>query len=138
MDKKAKIKLELVDVFGLPINDKANVVLTCLDLTDKQRVEADASSPLVIPNLIGPPNNRYRLDIEIPGYRAVTFIKSAQEVKNPESQVVFFAVDPSRVSASAIPRFRKVAGRRTHSAGTERQRVEPGGKARQSALRRLR
>jgi hypothetical protein len=105
MDKKGKIKLELVDVFGEFIPEKADVVVTSLDLTDKQRAEADASTGFVIPNLIGPPKNRYRVDIDLPGYRSVTFIKNAVESKNPQAQVVFFAVEPRRVIRTEFPAF---------------------------------
>ena len=108
MDKKAKLKLALVDVFGKGINEKADIVLTCLDLTDKQRFEADASAPVVIPNLIGPPNNRYKVEIDLPGYQSVTFVKNAKEVKNPESIVTFFAIEPRRVIRTEFPEFEKL------------------------------
>jgi len=106
MDKKAKIKLELVDVFGKAIAEKADVVVNCLDLTDRQRfADVDASAAFVLPNLIGPPRNRYRVDIDLPGYRSVTFVKNAQEVKNPDTHVVFFAIDPRRVIRTEFPAF---------------------------------
>jgi hypothetical protein len=110
MDKKAKIKLELVDVFGKAITEKADVVVNCLDLTDKQRVaDADASAAFIIPGLFGPPRNRYRVDIDLPGYRSVTFIKNATEAKNPDTHVVFFAVDPRRVIRAEFPTFANLA-----------------------------
>ena len=110
MDKKGKLGFELVDVFGQFIQEKADITLDCQDLTDKQRAEADASAPFVIPNLVGPPNNRYRVEISVPGYRTVSFFAAARETETPERRVVFLAIDPRKVVRVAFPAFEEIAG----------------------------
>ena len=108
MDKKAKLKFEVLDVFGDFIQEKATVTLDCQDLTHKLRADADFSSPFLVPALIGPPNNRYKIQIDAPGYRPAGFFTSAQEVDSPESRVVFMAVDPSKVVRVGFPDFEKI------------------------------
>jgi len=105
MDKKAKLKLELVDVFGDFVAEKAEIFLDCQDLTDKQRVEADAAAPFVIKGLIGPPNNRYRVEVNVPGYHTVSFFAAAQEAANPASRVIVLAIDPRKVIRVDFPGF---------------------------------
>jgi hypothetical protein len=105
MDKKAKLAFELVDVFGDFVNENAEIMLECQELTDRQRARADASGRFVVPGLIGPPRNRYKVQIEVPGYRFVSFFASAQEKETPDGRVVFLAVEPAKVIRVQFPEF---------------------------------
>ena len=108
MDKKAKLKFEVLDVFGNFIQEKATVTLDCQDLTHKLRADADFSNAFVVPELIGPPTNRYKVQIDAPGYRPAGFFTTAQETSSPESRVVFLAVDPGKVVRVGFPDFEKI------------------------------
>jgi hypothetical protein len=105
VDKKAKLSFEVVDVFGDFIPETATATLDSHDLTHKLRADADASKPFTIPGLLGPPNNRYKVQIDVPGYRSVSFFASAEETGEPETRVVFFAVDPKKVVRVEFPDF---------------------------------
>jgi hypothetical protein len=107
MSRKGKLGLELVNVFGEPIQRMASIALDCQDLTHKPRATANASAPFVIPDLHGPPNNLYKVQIEVPGYRTVGFFASAQETKTPATRVVFLAVDPKKVLPD-FPPFERI------------------------------
>jgi len=105
MDKKGKLGLELVNVFGESVQEKAVITLECQDLTDRQRADAQASGPFVIPGLHGPPTNLYKVQIDVPGYRTVSFFASAEETATPANRVVFLAVDPNKVMRVQFPGF---------------------------------
>jgi hypothetical protein len=110
VEKNAKLRFELVDVFGEFIQDRATVTLDCQDLTHKLRADPRASSRFVVPELIGPPNNHYQILVEVPGYRPAGFFASAQETKTPEPLVVFLVVDPKKVLRVEFPVFDAIAG----------------------------
>ena len=107
MSKKGKLGFELVNVFGEGIQENATVTLECQDLTDRRRADADASGPFVIPDLHGPPNNLYKVQIDVPGYRTVGFFASAQ-TDTPANRVVFLAVDPKKVLRVDSPPFESI------------------------------
>jgi hypothetical protein len=109
MDKKAKLAFEVVDVFGKFIPEIATATLDSHDLTHKLRADADASAPFVVPGLIGPPKNRYKVQIDVPGFRAVSFFASAEETDAPEPRVVFFAIDHKKVVRVQFPDFADIA-----------------------------
>lgn len=105
MEKKGAIALSLLDVFADAIEETADIVLECQDLTDRQRVRVDAKSPFAIGNLFGPPTNRYRLQIDLPGYRSISLFASAVEKKKPDRRVITMAVDPGKVVRAQFPKF---------------------------------
>jgi hypothetical protein len=109
MDKKAKLHFEVADVFGDFIQEQAAVTLDCQDLMHKVRADADASAPFSVPNLIGPPNNLYKVQIDVAGYRPSRFFASAQETNSPAARVVFMAVDPNKVLRVQFPGFAVIA-----------------------------
>jgi hypothetical protein len=105
MEKKGTIALSLVDVFADSIEETADIMVECQDLTDRQRVRVAAKSPFAIGSLFGPPTNRYKLQIDLPGYRTVSLFASAVEKKKPERRVITMAIDPGKVVRVEFPKF---------------------------------
>jgi hypothetical protein len=109
MDKKAKLQFELVDVFGAFIKETADILLDNQELTDRRRAKANAAGPFAISGLIGPPRNRYKVQVEVPGYRFMSLFVSAQEKETADSRVITLAVDPAKVIRTQFPNFPDLA-----------------------------
>jgi hypothetical protein len=106
MDRDGKLRLELLDVYGDFLQEKVDITLRNQDLTDNLRVaDLDAGRQILIDNLIGPPRNRYLLQIDVPSYRPVSRFVAATSGEAVEPRTLFFAVDPKKVISVDFPGY---------------------------------
>ena len=109
MARDGKLRLDLVDVYGQRLKEKVDILLAHQGLTDRRLVRfADASRKIVVPDLLGPPNGLYKLEIVPPSYlsmgRFVT-VKSGQGAE----LVIRFAIDARKVVRIQFPAYARLS-----------------------------
>lgn len=106
MERDGKILLRLVNAYGEPLRERADIMARNLGLTDDQRFRAlDSSADLLLSNLIGPPNNRYLIEISAPSYLPVRRFLSAPSGDPKEARVLPMPLDAGKVIAVDFPDF---------------------------------
>ena len=65
------LRVSLTDVYGKYLNEKVDIMLRHLTLSDRVKVSADASAPIRVKGLRGQPQGLYRYWVDAPSYRPI-------------------------------------------------------------------
>lgn len=104
MPSEVKLRLDLVDVYGKPLNEEVDVLLRHQVLSDFIRKRVSASKRIEITGLRGAPQGNYRLEIDPPSYQYVTrFINLKASGVTPLKLV--FPVDPDKITKVKFPAY---------------------------------
>jgi hypothetical protein len=108
MDRSGKLRLDLYDSCGDPLNERIDIYLYNQTLTDPVVVRGIAATkPIVISNLLAAPNGLYRLFIDPPSYLPVSVFVNISSSKVTE-RAIPFAVDAAKVIRVAFPHYSAV------------------------------
>jgi hypothetical protein len=108
MDRPGRLRLDLFDACGDPLNERIDIYLHNQSLTDTVVARSVlATKPILIKNLLAVPNGIYRVFIDPP-----SFLPSSMFVNISASQVtersMAFAADPDKVIRVEFPKYDKV------------------------------
>lgn len=98
------LKLNLIDVYGEPLNEKVSLFLRHLELSEVIKMDRTVKGPFQIAGLRGAPQGRYKIEIDPPSYQFVAqFVNIASSgVTNLE---IRFPIDPKKVAAINFPTY---------------------------------
>ena len=109
MAQNGKLKLELVDVYGKRLQEKADVALRHTRLKHSfVRKGVDASKLFQINDLFTSTDGPYQLTIDPPSYQLVSRFASVQTSGTTDLRVAF-PVDASKVTGVNFPRFNSLS-----------------------------
>lgn len=104
---KAKLSLELADVYGKRIGEPVDILLFNQGLNQRLVVSgADASKKIVIGGLLGPPNGLYRMECDPPSYMPVNRFVSLKGATT--DLFVTLPVDAHKVSRVEFPKYARL------------------------------
>ena len=105
MDRPGKLRLDLYDSCGDPLNEPIDVYLYNQTLTDPVAVRGVlANKPILIGNLLGGVHGLYRVHIDPPSYLPVSLFVNVSDSKVTE-RAIPFAVDAAKVIRVKFPEF---------------------------------
>jgi hypothetical protein len=105
MDRPGKLRLDLFDGCGDPLNERIDIFLSNQSLSDSVAARGVlAGKPFVIKNLLGTPNGLYRLFIDPPSYLPVSLFVNVSASKVTE-RAIAFAIDPAKVIRVKFPDY---------------------------------
>ncbi|MCW5980498.1 MAG: hypothetical protein KIT09_20625 [Bryobacteraceae bacterium] len=106
MQRDGKFLLRLVDAYGEFIRERVDITARNQTLADDRRFAAvDAGSELLLSDLIGPPNNRYLVEIGAPSYLPVRRFLSTSGGAPKEARTLPMPVNPDKVVTVLFPEF---------------------------------
>jgi hypothetical protein len=110
MSNKGKLKLALTNVYGEPLGEKIDVILTHQVLTDHRIAKGvnAAKNKIVIEDLHANPQGRYLLEIDPPSFLAVRRFVNIKSSGFTEVEIVF-PVDPKKVKSVDFPSFNELS-----------------------------
>lgn len=105
MERDARLRLELVDVYGKRLQENVDVILRHTELSDVVGARnVSARSRFTIKNLYGPPRGLYRAFIDPPSYLPVTSMINMSR-SGDNDRVFVFAVDSEKVLRVQFPNW---------------------------------
>ncbi len=105
MERDARLRLELVDVYGKRLDERVDVILRHTELSDVVGARnISARSRFAIKNLFGPPRGLYRAFIDPPSYLPVTTMINMSK-SGDNDRVFVFAVDSEKVLRVRFPNW---------------------------------
>ena len=106
MDRPGKLRLDLYDACGDPLNERVDIYLYNQSLTDPVAVRGIvATKPILIKDLLAVPNGLYRVFIDPPSYLPVSMFVNVSGSKITE-RAIPFAIDAAKVIRVAFPDYR--------------------------------
>lgn len=104
MANNARLRLELVDVYGKPLKEKVDIILRHQVLGEVMKVSENVTGKIEVTGLRGAPQGLYRIDIDPPSYQYVSrFINLKASGVTPLK--VTFPIDPSKVRKVNFPAY---------------------------------
>jgi hypothetical protein len=104
MADTARLRLEMVDVYGKPLKEKVDIILRHQVLSDVIKVSENASNKIEITGLHGAPQGLYRIDIDPPSYQYISrFINLKASGVTPLA--LTFPIDPGKVASVNFPKY---------------------------------
>ncbi len=102
------LKLNLVDVYGEPLNEKVDIILRHQDLSETVKINRLVKSPFQIAGLRGAPQGRYKIEIDPPSYQFVSqFVNiAASGITNLE---IKFPIDPKKIESVNFPAYAQLS-----------------------------
>lgn len=105
MAGEVKLRLELLDVYGEPLQEEVDVMLRNTALTSERfRVRRPASARIEIGGLRGAPQGGYRLEIDPPSYQYLSLFINMR-ASGITSLKLTFPVDPDKVVGVNFPDY---------------------------------
>jgi hypothetical protein len=105
MSRSGQLRLELVDVHGERLDEKVDIFLRHQTLNEVKAVRrADASKRLLIKHLRAAPQGLYRLQIDAPSYRPVSWLVDIVASGVTDRKIVL-PVDPGKVIRLQCPDY---------------------------------
>jgi hypothetical protein len=105
MDRPGKLKLDLYDSCGDPLNERVDIYLYNQSVTDTVAVRgAMASKPITIKNLLAVPQGLYRVFIDPPSFLPVSMFVNVSASKVTERGIPF-PVDAGKVIRVNFPEY---------------------------------
>ncbi len=107
MAKEVKLRLEVLDVYDKPVQEKVDIVLRHQVLSDFIKASASAANKIEITGLRGAPQGLYRIDVDPPSYQYVSqFIN--MKASGITSLTVTVPIDPGKVKKVNFPPHSKL------------------------------
>jgi len=104
MPDEAKLRLDLVDVYGKRLGEAVDIDFRHQTLSEHKVVRAvDASKRIIISDLRGAPQGLYRMEIDPPAYLSVGQFVSLK-ASGFTDETVTFPIDPKKVVAVNFPK----------------------------------
>jgi hypothetical protein len=104
MANNARLRLELVDVYGKPLKERVDIILRHQVLNETLKVSENVTGKIEITGLRGTPQGLYRIEIDPPSYQYVSqFINL--KASGVTSLKVTFPIDPSKVKKVNFPAY---------------------------------
>lgn len=104
MANDPKLRLNLVDVYGKPLNETVDVMLTNQVLSGTIKKSIGTGGPVDIAGLNGTPQGLYRIQIDPPSYQFISqFVNMKASGVTPLN--ITFPVDPKKVRSVNFPLF---------------------------------
>jgi len=104
MANNARLRLELVDVYGKPLKEKVDIILRHQVLSEVMKVSENVTGKIEVTGLRGAPQGLYRIEIDPPSYQYVSrFINLKASGVTPLK--VTFPIDPSKVKKVNFPAY---------------------------------
>ena len=108
MDRPGKLRLDLYDSCGDPLNERVDIYLYNQSLTDPIAARGVLTSkPVLIKNLLGGSNGLYRVFIDPPSYLPVSVFVNVSATKVTE-RAIPFAIDAAKVIRVRFPEYAQV------------------------------
>jgi hypothetical protein len=106
MSKAAKLRLELVNVYGELLRERVDILLRHQTLSDHRVVKAvPVSKKLLLQGLHGAPQGLYRIEVDPPSYLPVSQFVDLRASGITDLRLTF-AVDPKKVMGIAFPKYK--------------------------------
>ena len=98
------LKLNLIDVYGNPLDEKVDIILRHQVLSEVVKVSRLVKSSFQIAGLRGSPQGRYKIEIDPPSYQYVSqFVNIASSgITNLE---IKFPIDPKKIASINFPTY---------------------------------
>lgn len=102
------LKLNLIDVYGEPLNERVSIFLRHLELSEVIKIDRTVKGPFQIAGLKGAPQGRYKIEIDPPSYQFVAqFVNIASSgVTNLE---IKFPIDPKKIASVNFPTYAQLS-----------------------------
>jgi hypothetical protein len=108
MDRPGRLRLDLFDACGDPLNERIDIYLHNQSLTDTVVARSVlATKPILIKNLLAAPNGVYRVFIDPPSFLPSSMFVNISGSKITERSMAF-AADPDKVIRVEFPGYDKI------------------------------
>lgn len=102
------LKLNLIDVYGEPLNEKVDIILRHQELSETVKINRLVKSWFQIAGLRGAPQGRYKIEIDPPSYQYVSqFVNIASS--GVTNLVLRFPIDPKKIASVNFPTYTKLS-----------------------------
>jgi hypothetical protein len=105
VDKTGRLRLDLFDAYGDPLNERVDIYLYNQSVTETVAARGVmVTKPVLIKNLLGAPQGLYRIFIDPPSYLPVQMFVNVSGTKITD-RAIPFAVDPDKVIRVNFPNY---------------------------------
>ncbi len=102
------LELNLVDVYGRPLNEKVDIIFRHQESSELRKISKVVKGPFKIAGLKGAPQGRYKIEIDPPSYQYVSqFINIASSGKT--SCEIRFPIDPKKIESIHFPSYERLS-----------------------------
>lgn len=102
------LELNLVDVYGKPLNEKVDIILRHQVLSETVKFNRLINGQLQISGLRGAPQGRYRIEVDPPSYQYVSqFLNIGASGVTPRE--IKFPVDAGKIISVKFPAYNKLS-----------------------------
>src|SRR3712207_3009162 len=108
MADSGRLQLRAVNARGEFLNEKIDIMLRPLVLSETKKAIVTTSHSIVVTNLTGEPQGTYRIEIDPPSYLPINRFVSVRSSGTTALEAVF-AVDPKKVKSFEFPKFGSLA-----------------------------
>ena len=108
MAEKARLQLELLDVYGKFLGEKVDIILRHQVLSEVKKASPNVTKKVEITGLRGAPQGLYRMEIDPPSYQYVSQFVN-MKASGITSRSITFPIDPGKVKGVNFPAFAKLA-----------------------------
>src|SRR5262245_33509469 len=106
--RQGQLRLELVDVYGTRLNQNVDILLSHLQLSDRQIVRGIGSSSIIlIRDLHGAPQGVYRVEVDPPAYLPVSQFVNLNASGATDLRLTF-PVDTHKIERVEFPSFQNL------------------------------
>jgi hypothetical protein len=106
--RQGQLRLELVDVYGTRLNQNVDILLSHLQLSDRQIVRGISSSSIIlIRDLHGAPQGVYRVEVDPPAYLPVSQFVNLNASGVTDLRLTF-PVDTHKIERVEFPSFQNL------------------------------
>jgi hypothetical protein len=106
--RQGQLRLELVDVYGTRLNQNVDILLSHLQLSDRQIVRGIGSSSIIlIRDLHGAPQGVYRVEVDPPAYLPVSQFVNLNASGVTDLRLTF-PVDTHKIERVEFPSFQNL------------------------------
>lgn len=110
MDRNGRLRLDLYDAYGDPLNERIDVYLQHQTLSERLAVRGvSASKAIVVKGLMCSPQGLYRVYIDPPSYLPVSVFVNIREGNKPVDLPLPFVVDIEKVVDVKFPDWSDIA-----------------------------
>ncbi len=102
------LRLDLVDVYGVPLNERVEIILRHQELSETVKVNRLVKGPFQIAGLRGAPQGRYRIDIDSPSYQYISRFLNIGASETTRLDVTF-PIDPRKIVAVNFPNYAQLS-----------------------------
>lgn len=104
MADNAKLNLKMLNAEGDFLKEKVDILLRNQTLAGLKKASVTASKTVAVNGLSGPPNDRYRMEIDPPSYLPMSQFVTAGTGSGDPLEIIF-SIDPKKVTKLIFPPY---------------------------------